>query len=146
MSDQLENSQRFRMLNIIDLFYGERVYQYWLIFFPAQEILSWPEELKKIRGLSEVTTVDNDGTEFISKKFEAWAYENGVKLDYVRPRKAKDNAFIESFSGKFRDECLNANIFNPFEGARPKCESWMRDYNNLRPHSSLNDLSANRVR
>ncbi len=83
----------------------------------------------------------DNGTEFVSKKFDAWAYYNKVKLDYIRPGKPVDNAFIESFNGKFRDECLNTNIFNSLGEARSKCESWMLDYNTLRTHSSLNDLS-----
>ncbi len=140
MSDRLENGQRFRVLNIIDLFTRESLSILADFSFPSQKVISWLEELRKTRGLPEAITVDN-GTEFVSKKFDAWAYYNKVKLDYIRPGKPVDNAFIESFNGKFRDECLNTNIFNSLDEARSKCESWMLDYNTLRPHSSLNDLS-----
>ena len=61
----------------------------------------------------------------------------GVALDFSRPGKPTDNAFIESFNGKFRSECLNANWFLSFDEARRKCETWRRDYNDIRPHSSL---------
>ena len=61
----------------------------------------------------------------------------GVTLDFSRPGKPTDNAFIESFNGKFRSECLNANWFLSLDEARRKCEAWRRDYNNVRPHSSL---------
>ena len=80
--------------------------------------------------------VDN-GSEFISKDFDRWAYENGVTLDYSRPGKPTDNPFIESFNGSFRDECLNTNWFLSLEDARDKIESFRRDYNEFRPHSSL---------
>lgn len=140
MSDRLEDGQRFRVLNIIDLFSRESLSILTDFSFPSQKVISWLEELRKTRGLPKAITVDN-GTEFVSKKFDAWAYYNKVKLDYIRPGKPVNNAFIESFNGKFRDECLNTNIFNSLEEARSKCESWMLDYNTLRPHSSLNDLS-----
>lgn len=140
MSDRLEDGRRFRILNIVDLFSRESLSILADFSFPSQKVISWLEKLRKTRGLPKAITVDN-GTEFISRKFDAWAYYRRIKLDYIRPGKPVDNAFIESFNGKLRDECLNANIFNSLEEARSKCESWMLDYNTLRPHSSLNDLS-----
>lgn len=80
--------------------------------------------------------VDN-GSEFISKVLDKWAYENKVTLDFSRPGKPTDNAFIESFNGSLRDECLNANWFMSLEDAKEKIEAWRHDYNEYRPHSSL---------
>src|SRR5262249_15786631 len=66
-----------------------------------------------------------------------WAYQRGVTLDFSRPGKPTDNAFIESFNGKFRAECLNAHWFMSLDDARRKCEAWRRDYNEERPHSAI---------
>ncbi len=88
--------------------------------------------------------VDN-GSEFISKALDKWAYDNHVVLDFSRPGKPTDNPFIESFNGKFRDECLSVNWFLSLQDAREKIESWRNEYNEFRPHSSLNDLTPNEV-
>ncbi|MCC9169222.1 integrase core domain-containing protein, partial [Pontibacter harenae] len=82
--------------------------------------------------------VDN-GSEFISKALDKWAYDNKVTLDFSRPGKPTDNAFIESFNGSFRDECLNTNWFLSLEDAREKIEAWRQEYNHFRPHSTLGD-------
>lgn len=79
----------------------------------------------------------DNGSEFISKDFDRWAYENNVTLDYSRPGRPTDNPFIESFNGSFRDECLNTNWFLSLEDARGKIELFRREYNEYRPHSSL---------
>ncbi len=68
-------------------------------------------------------TVDN-GSEFFSKEMDAWAYRRGVKLDFIRPGKPVENAFIERFNGKLRDECLNTNVFFSIEDVRDKLETW----------------------
>lgn len=80
--------------------------------------------------------VDN-GTEFVSKALDKWAYEHGMTMDFSRPGKPTDNALIESFNGSFRDECLNTHWFLSLDDARQKIEQWRRDYNRYRPHSSL---------
>ena len=72
---------------------------------------------------------------------DAWAFERGIKLDFIRPGKPQENAFIESFNGKFRSECLDENWFVSLEDARRTIEAWKDDYNNQRPHSSLGDLT-----
>jgi len=84
------------------------------------------------------TISDNDnGPEFVSKVLDKWAYENHIVLDFSRPGKPTDNAFAESFIGSFRDEYLNVNWFLSLEDARNKIETWRVDYNEYRPHSSL---------
>jgi putative transposase len=87
-------------------------------------------------GYPKTIRVDN-GPEFVAKELDLWAYMKGVTLDFSRPGKPTDNAFIESFNGKFRTECLNANWFLSLDEARVKCEAWRRDYNEVRPHSAI---------
>jgi Integrase core domain len=79
----------------------------------------------------------DNGPEFISKELDLWAFMHDVTLDFSRPGKPTDNAFIESLNGKFRAECLNANWFLSLDEARRKCEAWRRDYNEVRPHSAI---------
>ena len=86
--------------------------------------------------------VDN-GSEFISKALDKWAYDHRVALDFSRPGKPTDNAYIESFNGSLRDECLNAHWFMSLEDAREKIESWRQDYNEFRTHSALNNITPN---
>src|SRR5262249_12280249 len=88
------------------------------------------------RPLPRRIVVDN-GPEFTSTALDAWAYGRGVELHFIRPGKPVDNAFIESFNGKFRDECLNENWFVDLDDARTKIEAWRIDYNEVRPHSAL---------
>src|SRR5690242_1204170 len=88
--------------------------------------------------------VDN-GSEFISKVVDKWAYENSINLDYSRPGKPTDNPFIESFNGSFRDECLNTHWFLSLEDAYEKINTWIDEYNHFRPHSSLNDQTPAEV-
>jgi putative transposase len=85
-------------------------------------------------------TVDN-GSEFASKALNAWAYGHGVKLDFIRPGIPVDNAVIERFNGRFRDECLNTNVFVSLHDARRKMEAWRIDDNAHRPHGSLGNLT-----
>ena len=115
------------------------------------------ERIKAVRDTPGYIRVDN-GPEFISKELDKWAYENKVTLDFCRPGKPIDNAYIESFNGRFRDECLNINWFLSLEDAREKIEEWRRDYNEWRrdynewrrdynewrPHSSLDNLIPSR--
>ena len=79
----------------------------------------------------------DNGPEFISLALDKWASDNNVGLYFSRRGKPTDNANIESFNGKFRDECLNVNWFTSLEMAKRICEEWRKDYNEERPHSSL---------
>ena len=83
------------------------------------------------------------GTEFMSRALEDWAFARGVQLDFIRPGKPVENAFIEAFNGRLRDECLNVHQFTSIEDARTKIEEWRVDYNQRRPHSSLGHLTPN---
>jgi putative transposase len=96
------------------------------------------ERLIDLRGLPALVVSDN-GSEFTSKALDSWAYQRDVGLHFIRPGKPVENAYIESFNGKLRDECLNENWFTDLEDARSKIEAWRRDYNEVRPHSSLDN-------
>jgi putative transposase len=88
------------------------------------------------RGLPEAIVLDN-GPEFRGRALAAWSEQRGVRLEFIQPGKPVQNAFVESFNGRLRDECLNANWFTSLNDARRKIETWRRDYNEQRPHSSL---------
>ena len=87
-------------------------------------------------GYPQSIRVDQ-GSEFVSRDLDLWAYQKDVVLDFSRPGKPTDNSFIESFNGKFRAECLNAHWFMTLDDARRKMEHWRRDYNEVRPHSAI---------
>ena len=91
------------------------------------------------RGLPEAIVLDN-GPEFRGRALAAWSEERRVRLEFIQPGKPVQNAYIESFNGRLRDECLNANWFTSLSDAKRKIESWRQDYNQQRPHSSLNYL------
>ena len=105
-------------------------------FDRRREVVESLERLAMFGSLPKSITVDN-GSEFCSKTVDAWAYRNGVKLDFIRPGKPVENGFIESFNGKLRDQCLNTEIFFSLDQARQKLESWRIDYNQHRPHSAV---------
>jgi putative transposase len=91
------------------------------------------------RGLPEAIVLDN-GPEFRSRVLAAWSEQRGVRLEFIQPGKPVQNAYVESFNGRLRDECLNANWFTSLNDARRKIETWRQDYNQQRPHSALNYL------
>ena len=90
--------------------------------------------------LTAEIVLDN-GPEFASLAMDEWAHRNNVSLDFIQPGKPTQNAFIESFNGKFRDECLNEHWFVNLSDARDKIENWRRQYNTFRPHRSLGNLT-----
>jgi len=98
------------------------------------------DELAVTIGLPDRIVVDN-GPEFISNALDKWAHERGVSLHFIKPGTPTQNAFIESFNGSFRNECLNANWFDSLDHARKLIEAWRVDYNADRPHSSLGGLT-----
>jgi putative transposase len=94
------------------------------------------DRIASARGLPEAIVVDN-GPEFRGRALSAWSEERGVRLEFIQPGKPVQNAFVESFNGRLRDECLNAHWFTSLNDAKRKIETWRRDYNEQRPHSSL---------
>jgi len=98
------------------------------------------ERIASERGLPEAIVVDN-GPEFRGRVLAAWSEARGVRLEFIQPGKPVQNAYAESFNGRLRDECLNANWFTSLSDARQKIETWRQDYNQQRPHSSLGYLA-----
>jgi putative transposase len=96
--------------------------------------------LVAMRGKPHSIRIAN-GREFVSKALDAWAFEESVALQFIRPAEPAENGHIESFNGRLRDECLNASWFVDLADAKEKIELWRRDYNEVRPHSSLGCLT-----
>lgn len=142
VSDQLTNGLRFRSLTLVDVLTKECPEIEAARSLPGQRVVQVLDRLAFIHGKPEVIILDN-GPEMISKVLDQWAYDNGVKLHFIEPGKPTQNGFIESFNGKFRDECLNAHWFSDLADARKKISRWRHEYNNERPHSSLGNLTPN---
>lgn len=137
VSDNLFNGRRFRVLTVVDNFSRECPVMEADHSLTGQRVARVLDRIALVRGLPQVITVDN-GPEFISKALDLWAVENKVRLRFIAPGKPVQNAFIESFNGRLRDECLNEHIFVNLHNAQQIIESWRQDYNTNRPHSSLN--------
>ncbi|MGH7281064.1 MAG: IS3 family transposase [Polyangiaceae bacterium] len=140
MHDRLTTERTFRTLNIVDDFSRESLAIEVDFSLPGQRVVRVLDRLAETRGLPATITIDN-GPEFTSRALDAWAHAHGVKLAFSRPGKPVDNAFVESFNGRFRDECLNTNWFHSLQEARAVIEAWRDEYNTMRPHSSLGGLS-----
>ncbi len=140
VSDSLYNGRRFRVLNIVDDYTRESPAMEVDTSLGGVRVVQVLERLKESRGLPEVIRTDN-GPEFISRALDEWAYKNGIKLDFIEPGKPIENAFVESFNGRFRDECLNENWFMTLQEAQKIIEHWRIDYNKDRPHGSLRKLT-----
>ena len=140
VQDQLADGRRFRTLTIVDSFTRECPALEVDTSIGGKRVARVLDRLAFLRGLPEAITIDN-GPEFTSNALDEWAYRNNVKLDFIRPGKPIENAYIESFNGKFRDECLNDNWFLSLHDARKTIEAWRIDYNRHRPHSSLDNLT-----
>jgi putative transposase len=140
VSDTLADGRRYRALTVVDNFSRECLGIKAEQSVTGQHVVALLERICFYRGAPRTIRVDN-GPEFISKALDQWAYENEVTLDFSRPGKPTDNAFIESFNGSFRDECLNANWFQSLSDAKAKIDAWRKEYNEFRPHSSLGDMT-----
>lgn len=140
MSDELFDGRRIRLLTIVDNHTRESLAIYIGQRIRGCEVVEVLERIVKDHGRPRTIRVDN-GPEFISKDVDLWAYWNHVTLDFSRPGKPTDNAYIESFNGRFRQECLNEHWFLSLDDARDKVEAWRRDYNEERPHSALGNAT-----
>ena len=138
VSDRMVNGRWFRILTVVDQYTRECLCAYADRSQTGEKVVVQMQRLVLLRGVPESITTDNGG-EFAGKAMETWAYQNGVKLDLIRPGKPVENGYIESFNGRLRDECLNGEIFFDLADAREKLERWRRDYNEHRPHSALGD-------
>ncbi len=136
LSDGLATGRRFRILTIVDNVSRVSPAIEVGVSLTGEGVVAVLERLKWTVGRPERIAIDN-GPEFISKALDAWAYRNGVQLEFSRPGKPTDNAFAESFNGRFRDECLNQHWFTSLEEVRQTVEAWRLDYNTERPHRAL---------
>jgi len=130
----------FRTLNVVDRFTRECLVIEVDTSITGHRVVAVLALLVAMRGRPDSIRVDN-GPEFISTVLDAWACEQQISLHFIRPGKPSENGHIESFNGKLRDECLNTNWFVDLADAQEKIELWRRDYNEVRPHSSLGYLS-----
>jgi len=140
VADTLLDGRRFRTLTVVDNYTRHSPLIEADFTLTGTKVVAALERAGKRQGYPTLITVDN-GSEFASKALDAWAYAHGVKLDFIRPGKPVENAVIESFNGRFRDECLNAQVFVSLHDARQKIEAWRIDYNEHRPHGSLGNLT-----
>jgi putative transposase len=140
MADELFDGRHIRLLTIVDHFTRESLAIVVGQRLGDHEVVEALTRIGMNRRLPKTIRVDN-GTEFTSKILDQWAYINQVTLDFSRPGKPMDNAFIESFNGRVRAECLNENWFLSLDDAKTKVEDWRQDYNNHRPHSALGNLA-----
>jgi putative transposase len=140
VSECTSDGHRFRILTLIDTV--TRVSPGFVIerSISGHRVVQFLEEIAAVRGYPKTITVDN-GPEFICNALDQWAHAHGVTLHFSRPGKPVDNAFIESFNGRLRDECLNTNWFYGLEHAREIVRAWRTDYNECRPHSALAGLT-----
>lgn len=138
--DALSNGRRIKCLNIVDDCSKEAVDIVVDHSITGHYVVRVLEQAARFRGLPVAIRTDQ-GPEFTGKALDQWAYRNGVELKLIQPGKPMQNGYVESFNGKFRDECLNEHWFASLAQARVIIGIWRRDYNEFRPHSSLGDLT-----
>ncbi len=140
MSDSLASGRPIRLLTIVDQFTRESPWIEINRSLTSTSVVCVLEQLASFYGLPKAITVDN-GPEFTSKVMAEWCDKNEVQLHFIKPGKPIENAFIESFNARVRDECLNQNLFMNIDHARLRIEAWKNQYNQRRPHGSLNQLT-----
>ena len=140
VSDGLADGRRLRCLNIVDDCTRECLAIEVDTSITGTRVKAVMNRLADTRGLPQSITVDH-GPEFEGQVLDTWAYQANVHLSFIRPGKPNENAYIESFNGKFRDECLNDHWFITMDQARRIIEAWRIEYNTERPHSSLGNLT-----
>ena len=139
ISDSLFDGRRLRALTIVDNFTRESLAIAVDQGIKGEQVVEVLDRILAERSAPKSIRVDN-GPEFVSKALDRWAYEQGVTLDFSRPGKPTDNAYVESFNGRLREECLNANWFLSLADAQAKIEGWRHEYNESRPHTALGPM------
>ncbi len=137
VSDQLVTGQRLKCLTIVDDFTKESPGILTGRSISGQVVADFLDYLAENGPLPNTIVCDN-GPEFTSMALDKWADCHHIKLSFIQPGKPQQNCFVESFNGKFRDECLNEKLFYDLTDAQSKIEDWRIDYNENRPHRSLN--------
>jgi putative transposase len=140
MSDALWNGRRFRVLNVIDDYNREALHIEIDTSLSSYRVVRVLEQLLQTKGKPTRIRVDN-GPEFIAEQLSSWCQNHGVELVYIQPGRPMQNAYIERFNGTFRREILDCYVFESLDEVREMTESWIRSYNEERPHDSLNNLT-----
>jgi putative transposase len=138
--DHTAEGLRFRVLTIVDDFSRRSPGLLVERSIGGGHVARFLDAIARVDGYPGSIVIDN-GPEFISNALDQWAHSHEVRLHFIRPGHPVENAFIESFNGKFRDECLNTNWFHSLAEARETVAQWLEDYNQRRPHSSLGGLT-----
>lgn len=136
VSDALGWGRRIRVLSVLDSCTREALAIEVNTSLPSAAVIRVLEQVIDERGQPGEIVMDN-GPELTSRRLDQWAYERGIQLRFIEPGKPVQNAIIESFNGRLRDECLNQHWFTSLADAQQIIEDWRRDYNQVRPHSSL---------
>jgi putative transposase len=145
MHDTLAQGERIRVLTVIDVFTREALAVEARKSFRGGNVVEVLSRLASERGMPEVIQCDQ-GTEFTSVAMDLWAYWNLVRMDFSRPGRPGDNAVNEAFNGTVRRECLSQHYFLNLKEANRTLENWRHEYNNDRPHSSLEQIPPARFR
>ena len=140
MSDALSNGRAFRTLNVIDDFNREALWIEVDTSLPAERVVRVLETLLLERTAPRSIRMDN-GPELISQRLASWAKEKHIELLHIQPGKPAQNAYIERFNRTYREDVLDAYLFDDLEEVRNITERWLEDYNTIRPHEALQGVS-----
>jgi len=138
VADQFADGRRFRALTVVDGYTREGLAIEVGQSLKGHDVVRVLQRIAQQRGVPQILFCDN-GSEFTSQVLDLWAYHNQVKIDFSRPGKPTDNAYVESFNGTLRSECLEAHWFAGPAEAVKRIESWRREYNESRPHRALGE-------
>lgn len=147
MSDSLDHGRPFRTFNVLDDFNREGLWIEIGSSLPAARVTQVLDMIASWRGYPQLVRVDN-GPEFISRKMAEWANQHAVRIHFIQPGKPAQNGFIERFNRTYREEVLDAYLFNSLNEARRITAEWLDEYNSIRPHAALGnktpfELSSN---
>jgi putative transposase len=140
MQDRLLNGRKFRTFNVIDDFNREALAIEIDTSLTANRVVQILEQIIEMRGKPQRIRMDN-GPEFISNRFELWCKESQIELLYIQPGRPMQNALIERFNGSYRREILDAYLFEDLWQVKELTEEFIEEYNNRRPHQSLNNMT-----
>lgn len=144
MSDALTDGSRFRVLNAIDHYSRFCLVAHASKSYPARRVIEYLERAIQMYGKPERIRTDN-GPEFISKRFQLWLKNNQIAWQQIQPGKPQQNAYVERFNRTFREDALDANLFETMETANQIIEKTKREFNEVRPHEAIGDLSPSEL-
>ena len=142
VADQLTDGRRFRALTVVDVYTRECLAIEVGQSLKGHDVVRVLQQIADERGMPQMLFCDN-GSEFTSQVMDLWAYHNQVKIDFSRPGKPTDNAYVESFNGTLRAECLDAHWFGDLAEACQRIKAWRLEYNASRPHRALGERTPN---